>query len=148
MFLKDVGAPITVIRIHQEDVSAGLTGELLFEYEVPLNCQMEKLQPKFTALAFLDSGEFVGFHFNSSVADCSLFNMKLSEVVETLDADGLKNKALRAVAEQREQQIRQAQIKLAKDIKMDILLKGTGTSEHERELYKLLAVAGISLEDL
>ena len=39
-------------------------------------------------------------------------------------------------------------MRLAKDIDVDVLLRGTGTQEHQRELYKLLAVANVSTEDL
>ena len=31
---------------------------------------------------------------------------------------------------------------------MEVLLKGAGSEEHERELYKLLAATGIKSEDL
>ncbi len=76
ILLKDVGAPITVIRIYQECVDTGIVGEMMFEYEVPLNCQMQKLTSKFTALAILNTKEFVGFAFKSA-ADIVKFNMKL-----------------------------------------------------------------------
>ena len=44
--------------------------------------------------------------------------------------------------------IKNATISLIKDIDMDVLIKGTGSSEHERELFKLLAATGIKTEDL
>ena len=31
---------------------------------------------------------------------------------------------------------------------MNILLRGTGSEQHERELYKLLAATGIKTEDM
>ena len=31
---------------------------------------------------------------------------------------------------------------------MDVLIRGTGSEEHERELYKLLAATGMKTEDL
>ena len=55
---------------------------------------------------------------------------------------------MKAVAAQRMKKIKNAQITLAKDIDMDVLVKGTGSEAHERELYKLLAATGIKTEDL
>ena len=37
---------------------------------------------------------------------------------------------------------------MANDVNTDILLKGTGMAEHQRELMKILAAAGIKDEDL
>ena len=37
---------------------------------------------------------------------------------------------------------------MAKTIDTQVLLKGTGTEEHQRELYKVLALAGIKIEDM
>lgn len=37
---------------------------------------------------------------------------------------------------------------MAKTIDTKVLLKGTGTQEHQRELYKVLALAGIKMEDM
>ena len=31
---------------------------------------------------------------------------------------------------------------------MELLLRGTGSEDHERELYKLLAASGIKTEDM
>ena len=52
------------------------------------------------------------------------------------------------VSETRMKRIKNATISLIKDIDMDVLIKGTGSSEHERELFKLLAATGIKTEDL
>jgi hypothetical protein len=93
ILLKDVGAPLTVIRIVQECPDTGLIGDLLFEYEVPLNCQMQKLTSKFTALAILNTKEFVGFA-SRSAADMVKFNMKLTELADTLNSDELTTEAL------------------------------------------------------
>jgi len=37
---------------------------------------------------------------------------------------------------------------MAKSIDMDMLIKGTGSEEHQRELYKILALSGIHTDDL
>ena len=86
---KDVGAPISVLRIKQESVT-GEIGQLIFETEIPLNFKMEKLSGSFTAISFVSSGEFVGFYFNKGVSDCSIFNMHLTELNESLTADKMK----------------------------------------------------------
>jgi len=113
-----------------------------------LNCQMEQLSGNFTSLSLMTSGEHVGFYFNKSVAECSMFNMKLKEQIELLQADSITTKALHEIAAQREKKLMNACMKLAKQIDIDVLLKGSGSAEHEHELYKLLAVAGIKQEDL
>ena len=100
--LKDVGKLITVVRIYQEDTESGITGDLLFEYELPLNVTIEKLNPSFTALNFLDKGEFVGFNFSSGVADCSLFSTMLCDLAEKLVNDPKENNALKEVSRARE----------------------------------------------
>ena len=46
--------------------------------------------------------QYLGFYFTKSVADCSMFNMKLSDVIESLEADEMKMQALRSVVSQRE----------------------------------------------
>mmetsp|Transcript_43704 Transcript_43704/g.57903 ORF Transcript_43704/g.57903 Transcript_43704/m.57903 type:complete len:162 (+) Transcript_43704:521-1006(+) len=148
VLLKDVGKPITVIRVYQEDASSGMIGELLLEYEVPLNVKIEKLSPNLTAMSFTDRGEFLGFYFGRSVADCSLFNMKVDELAETLKNDGTSSSALREVAKQREQEREKAGKKLCQSIDVDVLIKGTGSEEHERELYKFLAAADVGTDDL
>ena len=49
VLIQDVGAPITGVRIHQEDV-VGNVGDLIFAYEVPLNFSMQKLNSNLTAI--------------------------------------------------------------------------------------------------
>ena len=63
MLLKDVGKPIAVVKLHQEDAKTHVTGDLILEYEIPLNVKYEKLSDKSIALSLLDDGEFIGFHF-------------------------------------------------------------------------------------
>ena len=77
VLLKDVGAPITVIRVATESEDSQEVGQVVFEYEVPLNCQMERIQSNFTSIKLLDKGQYVGFLFKKSVADCTMFNMRL-----------------------------------------------------------------------
>ena len=146
--LKGVGKPIVALRMYQEDAESGMVGDLMFEYEVPLNVKVEELNSHLTALSFTDRGEYVGFYFNKSVADCSLFNMKLNELQETLKNDGTGSNALRLVSENREKAREQAAKKLCESIDVDVLLRGTGSQEHERELYKFLAAADLNAEDL
>jgi len=67
---------------------------MVFEYEVPMNFTLEKLQDRLTAISYLDSGEFFGFYFTKSVADCASFNMRISELSETLTTDIRKYKAI------------------------------------------------------
>ena len=81
ILLKDVGAPIAIIRIWQES-ETGEVGQLIFETEIPLNFQMEKLTGSFTAISILEKGEFCGFYFNRGVSDCSIFNMQLTDLHE------------------------------------------------------------------
>ena len=50
------------------------------------------------------------------------------------------------VAKERQNKILDAQVKLSSSIDMNLLLRGTGSDEHERELYKLLAATGIKTE--
>ena len=47
-----------------------------------------------------------------------------------------------------EKKAKHAAYELAKQIDVETLLKGTGSEEHQQELYKLLAVAGVSTQDL
>ena len=63
VLLKDVGAPIVVIRTRQEDQMSGLAGKIIFEYELPLNFKVEKLSAKFTAISLLDQGQYLGLYF-------------------------------------------------------------------------------------
>ena len=86
--LKDVGVPISVIRIRQEN-ERGDIGQLIFETEIPLNFKLEKLGGNFTAISFLNTGEFFGLYFNKGVSDCSIFNMHLTELHESLTADNM-----------------------------------------------------------
>ena len=51
MQLNDVGAIMAVIRVVQEDATTGETGEIIFEYELPLNVNLDKLTGRFTALS-------------------------------------------------------------------------------------------------
>ena len=44
--------------------------------------------------------------------------------------------------------MQEANLRLAKTIDTDLLLKGNGSAEHQHELYKVLALAGISTADL
>lgn len=81
--LKDVGAPIVVIRMWQEN-EAGELGNVMFEAEIPLNVKLEKLSGQFTAISCLKSGEYLGFYFNKGASDCSIFNMHLTELHEQL----------------------------------------------------------------
>ena len=146
--LKDVGKLVTVVRIYQEDVETGMAGNLLFEYEVPLNVEIEKLTSDFTALSFLDKGEFVGFHFSTGDADCSSFTMMLKDLAEKLINDATESTALKEVSRAREKNQENAAKKLCDSIDMDVLRRGDGSADHERELYKLLASADIGMEDL
>ena len=107
---------------------------------------MQKLSSKFTALAVLGQGEFIGLSFKS-VADVAIFNMRLTELEETLTADEMKSKAIREIAKNREKEIEKKSRQLAKDIDYDMLIKGIGDGDHERELNKFLAACGISTED-
>ena len=77
--LKDVGAPIVLLRIWQEN-EAGDLGKIVFEAEIPLNFNMEKLDGKFTSISCLKNGNHFGFYFNKGVSDCSIFNMHLTEL--------------------------------------------------------------------
>ena len=97
MQLNDVGAIMAVIRVVQEDATTGETGDIIFEYELPLNVNLEKLTGRFTALSLSTVAgingprdQFVGLYFNKSVADCSMFIMKVTEVVESLEADEMR----------------------------------------------------------
>ena len=91
--LKDLAKPITVLRLYQEDAESGMVGDLVFEYEVPLNVKLEKLSSKFTALSFSDRGEYVGFYFNQ-VDECGLMSTKLEELTEKLPYDVTEINAL------------------------------------------------------
>ena len=88
VLLKDVGKPITMVRVHQEHVESGLVGEIIFAYELPLNVAIEKLSPNLTSIGLMDGREFLGLYFRRSVADCVKFNMKLDELEEELENDG------------------------------------------------------------
>ena len=101
IMLKDVGAPISVIRIMQES-EIGEIGQLIFETEIPLNFKLEKLAGNFTAISFLNTEEFVGFYFNKGVSDCSIFNMHLTELNENLTADAMKKSAFENLVKVRE----------------------------------------------
>lgn len=147
ILLKDVGKPITVLRVYQEDAESGMVGDLVFEYEVPLNVKVEKLSSNLTALSFTDRGEYVGFYFNQ-VDECSLLSTKLEELTETLLNDGTGSNALHEVARIREMDRERRQKKLCESIDIEVLQRGTGTQEHERELYKFLAAAGLETDDL
>ena len=81
--LKDIGAPIVLIRIWQESEDGDL-GKVMFEAEIPLNFHLEKLDGRFTALACLKNGNYFGFYFNKGVSDCSIFNMLMTELHEQL----------------------------------------------------------------
>ena len=74
--------------------------------------------------------------------------MKLQELKETLQSDKVKYQAVLKVAANRKAEVDNAAVKLAKTINPSLLLKGTGGAEHERELMKVLAVAGVKYEDL
>lgn len=89
VLLKDVGVSIAVVRIMPES-EEGEVGDVVFEYEIPLNVQMEKLTPNFMAINIVDKGEYFGFNFTKSVADAAMFNMKLTELVDNLEADSMK----------------------------------------------------------
>ena len=41
VLLKDVGAPITVIRVMQENMETGEIGRMTFECEIPLNFKLD-----------------------------------------------------------------------------------------------------------
>ena len=86
VLLKDVGAPISVIRIEQESAS-GDVGKVIFEYELPLNFKMEKITSNLTAISCMNTKQYMGIYFSNSVADCSMFNMKITELNEVLEAD-------------------------------------------------------------
>ena len=64
--LKDVGKPITVLRVYQEHLESNLVGDLIFEYELPLNYKVERLNDSFIALSIQDGDQYVGFYFNKS----------------------------------------------------------------------------------
>ena len=147
ILLKDVGKPITVLRVYQEDAESGMVGDLVFEYEVPLNVKVEKLSSNLTALSFTDRGEYVGFYFNQA-DECSLLSTKLEELTETLLNDGTGSNALHEVARIREMDRERRQKKLCQSIDIEVLQRGTGTQEHERELYKFLAAADLETDDL
>ena len=124
-----------------------MVGDLVFEYEVPLNVKVEKLSSNLTALSFTDQGEYVGFYFNQ-VDDCSLLSTKLEELTETLLNDGFERNALHEVARISVMDQKRRQKKLCESIDIEVLQRGTGTREHERELYKFLAAAGLETDDL
>ena len=70
VMLKNVGEPITVIRVMQQN-EKGEVGQTAFEYELPLNFEMERIDmSRFTAVSVLQQGEFMGFYFERSVGDC------------------------------------------------------------------------------
>jgi len=96
--IQDVGAPITGVRIHQED-EVGNVGEVIFAYEVPLHFQMEKLNSNLTAISVMETGQYFGLYFNKSVADCSVFNMRMEELQVALHTDDLKRAAIQEVAD-------------------------------------------------
>lgn len=81
VLLKDVGAPITVLRILQES-DDGEVGEPIFEYELPVNFTFEKLSDRLSAVSFLNEGQFIGIYFTKSVANCMNFNKKVTELCE------------------------------------------------------------------
>lgn len=127
--LKDVGAPICVIRIWQES-EMGHVGNLIYEQELAMNFTMEKLTGNFTAVSSSQSGQFFGFYFNKGVSDCSIFNMHLTDVHELLQVDDFKRQGIKEVANKRKIKVKNAQIELVKSINMDVLIKGTGSAEH------------------
>ena len=93
ILLKDVGAPITVIRVMQENMETGEIGRMSFECEIPLNFKLDQPANVFTAISVLDNGQYFGFYFGSQL-DSSVFHMKLHELKETLSADDLKKRAI------------------------------------------------------
>lgn len=105
VLLKDIGEPITVIRVEKECMETGDVGDVIFEYELPLNFSLEKINGNLTAVSCLDHGEFFGFYFSKSVADCSMFNMKITELSEMLLTDKMKKFAICAVAKKRKDDI-------------------------------------------
>jgi len=54
----------------------------MYEAELPLNFTMEKISGNLTAISCLKTNQFCGFYFNKGVSDCSIFNMKLTELHE------------------------------------------------------------------
>ena len=134
--------------MYQEHFESGILGDLLFEYEIPLNVTIEKLAPSFVALNFLDKGEFVGFHFSSGEADCSAFNQMLSDLAEKLVNDPKESTALKEVSFAREQRREQAAKRLCESIDLDVIVAGTGDEDHGREVYKFLAACDITMEDM
>ena len=102
VLLKDVGKPVTVIRVYQEDAESGIMGDELFEYEIPLNVKFEKLTSSFVALSFFDKGEHVGFKFSTGVADCIIFTQMLTDLAEKLVNDPKESTALKNVSRARD----------------------------------------------
>ena len=72
----------------------GDIGQLMFECEIPMNFNFEKLTDRFTSISYLDSGEFFGLYFTKSVGDCMSFNMHIGKLNETLTTDMRKYKAI------------------------------------------------------
>lgn len=72
----------------------------------------------------------------------------LCDLAEKLVDDPKENNALKEVSRAREQRREQAAKKLCESIDLDVLMRGTGSQEHQRELYKFLASCDILYEDI
>lgn len=130
VLLKDIGEPITVIRVEKECMETGDVGDVIFEYELPLNFSMEAINANLTAVSCLDNGQYFGFYFNISVADCTMFNMKITELSDSLYTDKMMKLAICAVAKKRKDDIDKRGKKIASSIDIDMLVKGNGSEEH------------------
>ena len=119
---------------------------MLFEVEIPLNFQLEKLTDKFTAITCLD--EYLGFHFNNGANHCNEFNKLLTQLYTKLKADKAKRDIFKDMADQIKQNIQQKRMELSANIDMNLIIKGTGDAAHKHEINKLITSAGMQAEDL
>ena len=119
---------------------------MLFEVEIPLNFQLEKLTDKFTAISCFN--EYLGFHFNSGTDHCNEFNKLLTQLNTKLKADKAKRDIFKDMADQIKQNIQQKQMELSANIDMSLIVKGAGDAAHMHEINKLITSAGMQAEDL
>ena len=94
MMVQDVGVPIAVIRVYQQDPLGNLTSNILFEYELPTNFHFcADLAATFSTVQIMKQ-QSIGFLF-SSEKDKKMFNWHLENLQKILDLSKEKIKEVR-----------------------------------------------------
>ena len=94
MMIQDVGVPIAVIRMLQEDPSGNAVDETIFEYELPTNFnECSDLAATFCAIQIIQ-GQFIGLLFQNE-KDKKTFTKSIVELSRVLALSKDKIKELR-----------------------------------------------------